>query len=229
MVSSATELRVKELLREKRWTTKMLAEKTGMSESYLTHIKNRTRRWNEDTLKRLAEAFESHPIELFSNRKKSVTDRKERFVKKDSSEYLAPSLAPKIVPVMKEIPAHPSPYTNQVTQMTTGCKDLFVPVMGCTDPDMFCVKLDVNTFKPELNKGDYLIVSPAAEIFSGDLVAVEYGDTGRQMRQFMQISYAEGFIILESPSRKQAPIALSKSKDAYRIIGKVIYRYQKVD
>ena len=39
-MSLSTELRVKELLREKGWTTKVLAEKTGMSESYLTHIKN---------------------------------------------------------------------------------------------------------------------------------------------------------------------------------------------
>ena len=48
----STELRVKELLRERGWTTKVLAEKTGMSESYLTHIKNGTRRWNEDALKK---------------------------------------------------------------------------------------------------------------------------------------------------------------------------------
>ena len=49
---SSTELRVKELLRERGWTTKVLAEKTGLSESYLTHIKNGTRRWNEDALKK---------------------------------------------------------------------------------------------------------------------------------------------------------------------------------
>ena len=35
MISVSTQLRVKELLREKGWTTKILAEKTGMSESYL--------------------------------------------------------------------------------------------------------------------------------------------------------------------------------------------------
>ena len=61
---SSTALRVKELLREKGWTTKVLAEKTGMSESYLTHIKNGTRRWNEDSLKKLANAFEITPIDL---------------------------------------------------------------------------------------------------------------------------------------------------------------------
>jgi len=38
-MKGSTALRVKELLREKGWTTKVLAEKTGMSESYLTHIK----------------------------------------------------------------------------------------------------------------------------------------------------------------------------------------------
>ena len=35
-----------------------------MSESYLTHIKNGTRRWNEDSLRKLANAFEISPIDL---------------------------------------------------------------------------------------------------------------------------------------------------------------------
>jgi transcriptional regulator with XRE-family HTH domain len=65
----STNLRVKELLRERNWTTKILAEKTGMSESYLTHIKNGTRRWNEDALKKISEAFDTDPIELFVHRK----------------------------------------------------------------------------------------------------------------------------------------------------------------
>ena len=68
-MASSTELRVKELLREKGWTTKVLAEKTGMSESYLTHIKNGTRRWNEDSLRKLADAFEISPVELFAQRR----------------------------------------------------------------------------------------------------------------------------------------------------------------
>src|SRR5574343_1718972 len=66
-----TRLRVKELLRERRWTTKVLAEKTGMSESYLTHIKNGTRRWNEDALRKLAEAFELDPSQLLAHRPQS--------------------------------------------------------------------------------------------------------------------------------------------------------------
>ena len=69
-MASMTELRVKELLREKGWTTKILAEKTGLSESYLTHIKNGTRRWNEDSLRKLAIAFEISPIDLFAQRRK---------------------------------------------------------------------------------------------------------------------------------------------------------------
>ena len=68
-MSRSTQLRVKELLREKGWTTKVLAEKTGMSESYLTHIKNGTRRWNEDCLKKLAGAFELTPTDLFAQRR----------------------------------------------------------------------------------------------------------------------------------------------------------------
>jgi len=57
-------LRVAALLKEKKWTTKTLAAKTGMSESYLTHIKNATRRWNEDCLARIAHAFGINPLEL---------------------------------------------------------------------------------------------------------------------------------------------------------------------
>lgn len=227
MISSVTELRVKELLREKRWTTKMLAEKTGMSESYLTHIKNGTRRWNEDILKRLAEAFEIHPVELFSARKKSVFP-KERELKRDLIDTGAITIAPKLVPVMREIPAHPSPYNNQLMQVTSGCKDIFVPVIGFDDADIFCVRIDNNNLRPQFVKGDYLIVSPAADISSGDVVAVEYGEH-TQTRAFMQVSYVEDFIILETLNHKQAPVALTKGKDTYRFIGKVVMRYQKID
>jgi len=77
-MKGSTALRVKELLREKGWTTKVLAEKTGMSESYLTHIKNGTRRWNEDSLRKLSGAFEINPIDLFVHQRKR-TDNVEKY------------------------------------------------------------------------------------------------------------------------------------------------------
>lgn len=227
MVSTSTELRVKELLRERRWTTKMLAEKTGMSESYLTHIKNGTRRWNEDILKRLSEAFELHPIELFIARKKSA-DRRDRVAKKDLIDNSRQRVTPKMVPVMKDIPAHPSPYNNELMQVTSGYKGVFIPVVGFEDSDMFCIKLESNSLRPRFTKGDYVIVSPAAEVSSGDIVAVEFGDKN-VTRAFMQVSYGDDLVILESLSHKHAPIALTRSKDAYRFVGKVVMRYQKVD
>jgi SOS-response transcriptional repressor LexA len=226
MASNATELRVKELLQEHQWTTKVLAERTGISESYLTHIKNRTRRWNEDILRRLAEAFEVHPVELFSGRNRGVEQR--QVAKKEVAEG-AHAITPRMVPVMKEIPAHPSPYNNQLTQVITGCKDVFVPVVGVSDPDMFCVRVDNSNLKPRFTKGDYLIVSPASEIVTGDVVAVEYGDPGRVMRTFMQVAFVESFVILEALRHKQAPVAIAKNKDTYRFIGKVVMRYQKID
>src|ERR1700730_4380586 len=70
----STQLRVKELLREKGWTTKILAEQTGLSESYLTHIKNNTRRWNQDSLAKLAKAFGMSPIDLFVERKQRTDE-----------------------------------------------------------------------------------------------------------------------------------------------------------
>ena len=113
-MSSSTELRVKELLRERGWTTKVLAEKTGMSESYLTHIKNGTRRWNEDALKKLANAFDLHPVDLFAQRRSRTDNIEENLQMPEEAEV---NLQLKIVPVMGEIPTNPSPYNNQIAYL----------------------------------------------------------------------------------------------------------------
>lgn len=221
---SSTELRVKELLRERGWTTKVLAEKTGMSESYLTHIKNGTRRWNEDALKKLANAFEVHPIDLFAQRK-SRTDNVEAAVEMPESTDV--DLALKVVPVMGDIPSNPSPYNNQLMQVTTGYKDIFTPVFNSKDEAMFCLSIENNTMAPAFVKGDYLIVSPEAWARSGDIAAVEYGNDN-PVKAIMQLTYMDDFVVLESVNHKQPPIALIRGKDHFRVIGKVIHRYQKL-
>jgi len=223
MPMSSTELRVKELLREMGWTTKVLAEKTGLSESYLTHIKNGTRRWNEDALKKLSTAFGKHPIELFAQRK-GRTDNIDTALK--MPETTSVDLQLKIVPVVGEIPANPSPYNNQVMQVTTGYKDIFVPVLNSNDDSMFCLCIENNTMSPNFVKGDYLIISPEVWTRSGDTAAVEYGND--PVKSIMQITYADDFIVLESINHKTAPVALVKGKDNFRVIGKVIHRYQRL-
>lgn len=223
-VMSSTELRVKELLRELGWTTKVLAEKTGMSESYLTHIKNGTRRWNEDALKKLASAFGKHPVELFAQRK-GRTDNVDRSVK--MPETTSVDLQLKIVPVVGDIPSNPSPYNNQVMQVTTGYKDIFVPVFNSADESMFCFCVESNSMSPNFVKGDYLIISPEVWTRSGDVAAVEYGND-TQIKAVMQITYADDFIVLESVNHKTPPIALVRGKDHFRVIGKVIFRYQRL-
>jgi SOS-response transcriptional repressor LexA len=225
---SSTELRVKELLRERGWTTKVLAEKTGMSESYLTHIKNGTRRWNEDALKKLAGAFDIHPVELFVQRR-SRTDNIDKKIelptKTENTENI--DLQLKIVPVMGDIPSNPSPYNNQLMQVTTGYKDFFTPAFNSTDDSMFCLCIENNSMVPNFVKGDYLIVSPETWARSGNIAAVEYGNEN-PTKAIMQITYMEDFIVLESVNHKNAPVALIKGKDNFRVIGKVIYRYQKL-
>ena len=126
-MKSSTALRVKELLREKGWTTKVLAEKTGMSESYLTHIKNGTRRWNEDSLRKLAGAFDINPIDLFAQQRKR-TDNIDKNVSLPEESNI--ELKVQVVPVVGEVPSNPSPYNNQLMQTTTGYKDIFVPVLN---------------------------------------------------------------------------------------------------
>jgi SOS-response transcriptional repressor LexA len=221
---SSTELRVKELLRERGWTTKVLAEKTGMSESYLTHIKNGTRRWNEDALKKLANAFSMHPVDLFAQRK-NRTDEVDKNVK--IPEISNVNLQLKIVPAMGDIPANPSPYNNQLMQVTTGYKDIFVPVFNSSDESMFCLCIENNSMAPVFLKGDFVIISPDTWSRSGDIAAVEYGNE-TLTKAIVQVTYMEDFIVLESVNHKAPPIALIRGKDHFRIIGKVIYRHQKL-
>lgn len=222
-MSTTTQLRVKELLREKGWTTKVLAEKTGMSESYLTHIKNGTRRWNEDSLRKLANAFELSPIDLFAQRRQRTDNVDSNVSLPESTDV---DLNVQIVPVVGEIPSNPSPYNNQLMQVTTGFKDVFVPALNSTDSSIFALCVENNTLAPTFVKGDYLIISPEVWTRSGDIAAVEYGND-TPVKAIMQVTYTEEFVVLESVNHKQPPIALVRGKDHFRVIGRVTQRQQK--
>lgn len=222
---SSTALRVKELLREKGWTTKTLAEKTGMSESYLTHIKNGTRRWNEDSLRKLANAFEISPIDLFAQRRKRTDDIDNNVSMPEKSEV---QLKVEIVPVVGDIPSNPSPYNNQLMQLTTGFKDVFVPVLNASDSSMFALSLASNQLAPTFDKGDLLVISPEIWTRSGDIAAVEYGNE-TPVKAIVQVTYTDDFIVLESVNHKNSPIALVRGKDHFRIIGRVVGRHQKFE
>jgi SOS-response transcriptional repressor LexA len=225
----STRLRVKEYLRERRWTTKVLAEKTGMSESYLTHIKNGTRRWNEDALKKLAEAFEIDATELFETSNQSRKDLPINIQISDEirNQLSSYTLKLKIVPVVGQIPSHPSAYNNQLTQVASGYKDQFVTVIDSDDENMFCLAVEDNGMAPNFIKGDLLVVSPSTWTNSGDIVAVEYG-TETPTRAIMQVNFMDDLVVLEAVNHKKAPVALSRGKDQFRIIGKVIHRFQKI-
>ncbi len=222
---SLTALRVKELLREKGWTTKILAEKTGMSESYLTHIKNGTRRWNEDSLRKLANAFEISPIDLFAQRRKRTDDIDNNVSMPEKSDV---QLKVQIIPVVGDIPSNPSPYNNQLMQLTTGFKDVFVPVLNNADSAMFALHLASNQLTPTFDKGDVLVVSPEVWTRSGAIAAVEYGNE-TPVKAIVQVTYTDDFIVLESVNHKNPPIALVRGKDHFRIIGRVIARHQSFE
>lgn len=228
----STRLPIKKILRERRWTTKVLAEKTGLSESYLTHIKNGTRRWNEDVLLKISEAFELSPAQLLEQSAENYVPSINPSVKTVSSEtFQLPAqldVAIKVVPVIGEIPAQPSEANNRLIQSTTGYENQFVPVVGNFDNnDMFCLTLEDNSLAPHFVKGDYLIICPGLWTNSGDIIAVEYGNE-KPVRDIMQINFMEDFIVLESVNHKKAPVAIVRGKDHFRIIGKVVYRYQKM-
>jgi SOS-response transcriptional repressor LexA len=217
-----TTLRVKEMLREKGWTTKILAEKTGLSESYLTHIKNGTRRWNEDSLRKLASAFEINPVDLFIEQRKR-TDNIEKNVKLSDKSPIKLNVFP--VPVLGDIPAIPSPYNNQLIQTTTGHANEFVPFFNNNDNNIFAYHIDNNLMSPIFTKGDVLIISPETWARSGDIAAVEYGND-TLIRSIVRVAYTENFVVLESINQKNPPVALIRGNDHFRIIGRVVQRLQ---
>ncbi|MCB9493705.1 MAG: helix-turn-helix transcriptional regulator [Epsilonproteobacteria bacterium] len=225
----STKLRIKELLRQRRWTTKILAEKTGMSESYLTHIKNGTRRWNEDALKKLAVAFELEPIDMFDYAK-NRTDQPGSTLQLPEEITAAVSTGKlRVVPVLSSIPEQPSDYNNQVAQASSSSSTKFVPVMSAEHQEqgMFCLEVDNADMMPTFNKGDMLVIAPNEWTNSGDIVAVEYGNEN-PVREIRQVNFMDDFLMLESVNHKTSPIALVRGKDNFRIIGKVIFRYQKM-
>jgi SOS-response transcriptional repressor LexA len=224
MSSPSTQLRVKELLREKGWTTKILAEKTGLSESYLTHIKNNTRRWNQDSLSKLSKAFEMSPIDLFVERRPRTDEVTSTVAAPENATI---KLEARAVPVVGDIPSNPSPYNNQLMQITSGYKNEFVPVFNSTDPSMFALRVESNAMAPFFVKGDYLIVSPETWTRSGDIAAVEYRNE-TLVKAVMQVTYSEDFIVLEFVNHKQAPVALVRGKDHFRIVGRIIQRLQQL-
>ena len=200
-----------------------MAEKTGMSESYLTHIKNGTRRWNEDSLRKLAKAFEVSPIDLFVHQRQRTDNVEHQVTMPESTDV---QLNVKIVPIMSEIPSNPSPYNNQIAQVTSGCRDMFVPVLNRNDNAMFALLVTDGRLAPAFERGIFLIVSPETRTVSGNIAAVEYG-TDLLIKGIMKVTYTEDFIVLESPNSKQSPLALVRGKDHFRILGRVIERHQK--
>lgn len=223
----STKLRVRELLRERRWTTKVLAEKTGMSESYLTHIKNGTRRWNEDALRKLADAFGMEPASLFSHAAAQKAEISEALIL-DAVPSADADVKVRVVPVLGEIPSHPNEYNNQIAQLASGYKGVFVPVFNSDEDGTFCLCIEDSTYAPRFMKGDMLVIAPNVWTRSGDIVAVEFGPADATQKDIMQVNYMDEFVVLESVNHKRAPIALVREKNEFRIIGKVVYRYQKM-
>lgn len=224
---ASTQLRVKELLKERSWTTKVLAEKTGMSESYLTHIKNGTRRWNEDALKKIAEAFAMDPVSLFAERREIFTAPTVQEPELPQTPDLDCKIIVKKVPVVGAIPSYPSAYNNEIAQVTSGFKEIFVPVIGFYGDNMFCLSVENQIMSPRFVKGDLLVISPNENVESGDIAAVEYQSEGKLIKRIAIVNISDDLILLESVNHKQTPVALIRVKDKFRIVGKVVCCYQK--
>ncbi len=65
-------------------------------------------------------AFEISPIDLFAERRQRTDNIDKNVSMPEKSDV---ELKVQVVPVVGEIPSNPSPYNNQLMQITTGYKD----------------------------------------------------------------------------------------------------------
>ena len=100
-----------------------------------------------------------------------------------------------VVPVMGEIPSNPSPYNNQLMQITTGFKDIFIPILNSNDTSMFALSIESDNLAPLFQKGDILAISPEMWTRSSDIAAVEYGNE-TPIKAIMRVTYTDDFIVL---------------------------------
>ncbi len=131
-----------------------------------------------------------------------------------------------VVPVLGKLPSEPSQYTNQLIAQESGYGSVYVPVFDNDDVGMFSYCIQDATMAPTFHKGDFLLISPEKWTRSGDIAAVEYAVGENTVRSIVKISYMDDFIVLDSVNHSAPPIALIRGKDHFRVIGKVVYRYQ---
>ncbi len=92
---------------------------------------------------------------------------------------------------------------------------------------MFCLSIENQSMAPRFVKGDLVVISPSEKVESGDIAAVEYQLDGKTVKKIVIVNLPDDLILLESVNYKQTPVALIRSKDRFRIIGKVICSYQR--
>ncbi len=114
-----------------------------------------------------------------------------------------------------------------MTQITTGFKESFVPVIGIHGDNAFCLSVENQSMAPRFVKGDLIVISPNDKVESGNIAAVEYQKDKKTVKKLCIVNFSEEVILLESVNHKHPPVALVRSKDNFRIIGKAICVYQR--
>jgi len=223
----STKLRLRELLVERRWTTKTLAKKAGLSESYLTHLKNGTRRWNEDTLMRLSIAFEMQPTELFFFQ----PAKREKEGEPVPVAALSEEGLDDHIPIFDVIPAHPGEMQTKEEFCGAGFSGYTFSAFGEVGKEAFCLRVKSSEYEPLFSREDVLVISPSEWSKTGDIVATEFYSkkAGEVVIALARVSYLSDFILVDCLSKKEkrGPFALIRGKDQFRVIGKVVARYQK--
>lgn len=98
---------------------------------------------------------------------------------------------------------------------------LALPHAMVTDPDAFCLRVNSDSMRGEVEKGDLVVVSPAlsTSIKDGDLVVVRVDAGDVVLKRYVR---AGGRAVLVSTNAAYPPIILDSARSQI-ILGKVLY------
>lgn len=172
------------ILRKKAGLTgEGLAEKSGLTQGYLSQLETGKRNFTQRSLDAILKALNATYVDLFIP---------------DALEIIE-------IPVFNAGAGEPSSFTDQGYPTGFSAEYTIVPRKG-TDENTFGVKVNGDSMTSIVDKGDTAIVVPSAELFNGCICFATWPDERRMIKKYYR--YGDT-VVLRSTKEGEEEITLN--------------------